>query len=423
MKKNLKKQNQFRCLISALIVFFTITLNSCKSGPLPLIESQQTEPVKTEQTLTPTPTQVLPSPTYTLEPSPTLTLTPTETAIPTPTQTPTPEFRRDMEREEAEALLEKILSSDTLIERKLEQNINKVYTVDPSRIYFSTIFSLTKAEVVREMSVSPSDGVSLDLPILHRRTVVDGEGNTVQVGVVGNACVDDNTGQNCNRASVILSVEDENKQRYDFAEERVEGEVLTIVPIFFNHISQAGSDALALAFQNMSSKEYNKGEEVRFSEMINYEESGYNLMRRLHEGHWANIAIMADHISRKLVESRVATEIGREHSDEKLWACVREGITPLELYEQGASLRREGDEQIGDVIIRFEEDVAIKVDIYTIYTYEQKGKIMGIISFVKPGSDRGEVNYTLNTIDTMEEFPATPQHYILFGQPKDFYNQ
>ena len=417
MKKNLKKQNEFRCLISALIVFFTITLNSCKSGPLPLIESQQTEPVKTEQTLTPTPTQVLLSPTYTLEPSPTLTLTPTETAIPTATQTPTPEFRRDMEREEAEALLERILNSERLLEKKVENYINKVYTVSLSRIYFSRIFSLETAEVVREMSVSPSEGVSLDFPIIQRRTVLDREGNTIRVGVVGNACVGDNTGKDCNRISVILSVEDENNQRYDFAEEKKDGEILTIIPFFFNHISQASSDALLLAFQNMSSKEYKNGEEVRFSEMINYEEFGFDFIRWLYEGHWGTVASMADHVSKKLVEAKVATEIAREHSDERLYACLREGITGRELYEQGASLRREGDEQIGDVIIRFEENAAIKVDIYT---DRKKEMIMGIISFVRPGSEREEFNYTLNIIDSIEEFPATPQYHNLFGFPKEF---
>ncbi len=377
-----------------------------------------TETIRVEQT--PEPTDFIPTPTYTLEPTFTQTIAPTETAIPTATQTPTPEFRRDMEREEAEALLEKILSSDTPREKRLERNINKVYTVDPSRIYFSRIFSLETAEVVREMSVSPSEGVSLDFPILHRRTVTDQEGNTIQVGVVGNACVEDYTGKDCNRVSVILSVEDKNNLRYDFAEEKKEDGVLTIIPMFFHRISPATSDALLLAFQNMSSKEYKKGEEVRFSEMINYEESGYNLIRRLHDGHWDTIAAMADHVSRKLVVTRVATEIAREHSNERLRTCIREGITPYELYEQGASLRREGDEQIGDVIMRFDEDVAIKVDIYT---DKQKGKIIGVVSFVKPGSERGEVNYTINTIDTMEEFLVTPQHHILFGKPSNLFRQ
>ena len=220
--------------------------------------------------------------------------------------------------------------------------------------------------------------------------------------------------------SVILSVEDKNNLRYDFAEEKKEDGVLTIIPMFFHRISPATSDALLLAFQNMSSKEYKKGEEVRFSEMINYEESGYNLIRRLHDGHWDTIAAMADHVSRKLVVTRVATEIAREHSNERLRTCIREGITPYELYEQGASLRREGDEQIGDVIMRFDEDVAIKVDIYT---DKQKGKIIGVVSFVKPGSERGEVNYTINTIDTMEEFLVTPQHHILFGKPSNLFRQ
>ncbi|MBP8979089.1 hypothetical protein KBG23_01245 [Candidatus Dojkabacteria bacterium] len=379
-----------------------------------------TETVRKEQAPTSTSTTELSTPTYTPEPTVSTTFTPTATEISTPTQTPTPEFRRDMEREEAEALLEKILSSDTLREKRLEQNINKVYTVDPSRIYFSKIFSPKEDEVVRKMSVSLMEATSLDFPILHRRTVTDQEGNTIQVGVVGNACVEDYTGKDCNRVSVILSVADKNNLRYDFAEEREAGEVLTIIPIFFNHISQAESDALALAFQNMSTKKYENGEEVRFSEMINYEESGYNLMRRLYEGHWDSIAVMADHISRKLVHARVATEIAREHSDERLFACIREGITPYELYEQGASLRREGDEQIGDVIMRFDEDVAIKVDIYT---DKQKGKIIGVISFVKPGNERGEVNYTINTIDTMEEFPVTPQHHILFGKPSNLFGQ
>lgn len=414
-------------------------LSACNNSPIniqPPIEQEkilQTDKtptsniaIPTEDTITPTVeiqntnTSTIP----TLIPT-TPTLTPTETLKPTPTLTPTAEFKQEIPKEVAEALVKEMLADDSAKLEKIERNINKIFTVDPSQIYLTQLYNIGEHDPEEAMKkLSLSEDTDLNLIVSYKRIIKNSEGNTLTVGVIKEAGIDDSH-DSCNKMSVVLSIEQADGLKYDFAKESPKEGVLSILPILITDIDLHNErEALLFLFKTLSFQSYLTGEKVNFSDMIDYANPAYNSVLSTYGGEWHRAAQIADHFSRELIEAGIVENIEKSYGDERRYGILQEDIPPRVTVFEGSSMKRVGGEQIGDVTMVFKDDVRMYTDIYWDY---RSGSLMAVTYVLK---DTKETNimpeetetYTMRTIKSIEREEISLALRNIFGKPSNKFN-
>ncbi len=341
----------------------------------------------------------------------------TEEVTPTPTEVitpvPTEEFRRDFTEEEALEIFQSMLESENLKVKQEREIVNKMYAVDAEQLFMADTFGGDEVEfIVQKMTLDTIDK-SLEMLIWYKRTVIDGEGNILVMGFVGNTGIDDKQNIRDKRLSTILSIQKSDGTRYDFAKE-TNNEVL-VVPIgFFNFGTLTETQAMSLVFEKLALGSYKKDEVKKLSEMIDYNDPGFNQIKRLYEGRWGNVAMVANHISGVLTEAGLAEEVDRYDGGERRYSFTLESMTFMEREAGAASLRVENGEQIGDIVLKFKENVNVEV---SIFSNKQQGSVFAVVRFIKDGEESEESNVNAGTIKNIIEMPKENSNNIIWGKP------
>ncbi len=348
---------------------------------------------------------------------------PTEIPTPTPTEVitpvPTEEFRRDFTEEEALSIMEEMFESENLrVVRELHENemVEKVYTTDLDSLYFSQILpDPEKPGLIKDYSINVSEQ---NFFIKSRRVVKDSvTGNTLAMGLVANTGFRD-VYDYCDKIWIPLSVRKSDNTEYDFAKES--DDATLIVPMgrfFFGTLEERL--ATKLLFENLASKTYKAGDVVRLSEMLNYQDPGFNGIKRLEERDWSFAAMVAGHIARVLINNNMATELDRVYGEGRSYSFFLEEMNLGEFYDgvYGASLAvNEDGEQVGDIVLEMKEDIVMQVSIY-----EGSDSLLAIVSFHKGDGEGEELSSVVNPnlINSVKEIPKNDATGKIFGEPQN----
>ncbi len=344
-----------------------------------------------------------------------VTPTPTEVITPVPTEA----FRRDFTEEEALSIMEEMFESENLrVIRELHEKemVEKVYTTDLDSLYFSQILlNSKKPGIIKEHSL---DIKEQNFFIKSRRVVKDSvTGNTLAMGLVGNTGFDD-TFDICDKIWIPLSVSKPDSTEYDFAKESDDTALIVPMGMFFFGTLEERL-ATKLLFENLASKTYKAGDVVRLSEMLDYQDPGFNGIKRLEEGNWYFVSKVAGHIARVLVNNNMAVEQERVYGEGMTKTFFLEGMNLREFYNgaYGASLEVNKDgEQVGDIVLEMKEDIVIQVSIY-----EGSDSLLAIVSFHNGDGESEKLSsvVNLNLINSVKEIPQSDATGKIFGEPQN----
>lgn len=347
----------------------------------------------------------------------------TEEVTPTPTEVitpvPTEEFRRDFTEEEALSIMEEMFESENLrVIRELHEKemVEKVYTTDLDSLYFSQILlNSKKPGIIKEHSL---DIKEQNFFIKSRRVIKDSvTGNTLVMGLVGNTGFDD-TFDICDKIWIPLSVSKPDSTEYDFAKESDDTALIVPMGMFFFGTLEERL-ASKLLFENLASKTYKAGDVVRLSEMLDYQDPGFNGIKRLEEGNWYFVSKVAGHIARVLVSNNMAEEQERVYGEGMTKSFFLDGMDVREFRRgvYGASLEvNEDGEQVGDIVLEMKEDIVIQVSIY-----EGSDSLLAIVSFHNGDGESEELSsvVNLNLINSVKEIPQSDATGKIFGEPQN----
>jgi len=364
------------------------------------------------QTVTPEVSETVEAEETTQTPEVIPTSTPTEVI----TSVPTEEFRRDFTEEEALEIFQSMLESENLKVKQEREIVNKMYAVEPEQLYLSKMFSIKEKQGIIENLLLDRNDEYLEVLIEYKRTIVDEEGDILTIGFVSNTGMLDSRNLDCDKLSTILSIQKSDGTRYDFAKE-TNNEVL-VVPIgFFNFGTLTETQAMSLVFEKLALGSYKKDEVKKLSEMIDYNDPGFNQIKRLYGGRWGDVAMVANHISGVLTEAGLAEEIDRYDGGEKRYSFTLESMTFMEREAGAASLRVENGEQIGDIVLKFKENVNVEV---SIFSNKQQGSVFAVVRFIKDGEESEGFNVNTGTIKNIIEMPERKSDELIWGKPKKF---
>lgn len=429
-KSDTSKQTQIKRIPTALFFGFLVisvllgTLG-CQPTNLTVEKTPVSSPIPDDLEVDETPSDVeIEVPTQTVTEVEETIQTPevivTEEVTPTPTEVitpvPTEEFRRDFTEEEALEIFQSMLESENLKVKQEREIVNKMYAVEPEQLYLSRMFSTEEKQgIIKCFPLDNTTDEDLEVLIKYKRTVVDEEGNMLSIGFVGNAGVIDFK-ESDKRLSTILSVQKNDGTRYDFAKES-NNEVL-VVPIgFFYFGTLTETQAMSLVFEKLALGSYKKDEVRKLSEMIDYNDPGFNQIKRLYEGEWNSVARVVNHISGVLTEEGLAEEVDRYDGGERRYSFTLESMTFMEREAGAASLRVENGEQIGDIVLKFKENVNVEV---SIFSNKQQGSVFAVVRFIKDGEESEESNVNTGTIKNIIEMPERKSNELIWGKPKKF---